>query len=58
LAFEYLMKVFPEKHTWWGSFQKSIHDEGHSRKAYMMRDTGRMIHSGLIVLQPRYRPKY
>jgi hypothetical protein len=32
-----MMRVIPEKHTWWESFQKSIHDESHSRKAYMMR---------------------
>jgi hypothetical protein len=29
--------VIPEKHIWLGSFQKSIHDEGLSRKAYMMK---------------------
>jgi hypothetical protein len=32
-----MMRVIPEKHTWWESFQKGIHDEGHSRKAYLMR---------------------
>jgi hypothetical protein len=32
-----MMRVIPEKHTRWESFQKSIHDEGLSIKEYMMR---------------------
>jgi hypothetical protein len=32
-----MMRVFPKNNAWWESFQKGIHDESHSRKAYMMR---------------------
>jgi hypothetical protein len=33
IMYAFLERVIPEKHTWWGSFQKSMHDEGHSKKA-------------------------
>jgi hypothetical protein len=50
-----MMRVIPEKHTWWGSFQKSIHDESHSRKAYtscmlFWKDPHHVCFSGMTLI--------